>query len=55
MNLGEFFHMGGYAFYVWTSYAIAFVVLAANVVGPWLRARTLRRELRGRLKRMEQR
>ena len=23
MNLNEFFHMGGYAFYVWTSYGIA--------------------------------
>ncbi len=28
----EFFAMGGYAFYVWTSYALAAVVLAANVV-----------------------
>ena len=28
----EFFAMGGYAFYVWTSYAIAAVALIANVV-----------------------
>jgi heme exporter protein D len=26
--------MGGYAFYVWTSYGIALVVLAANLVAP---------------------
>jgi heme exporter protein D len=34
MNLTEFFHMGGYAFYVWTSYGIALVVLLLNVVLP---------------------
>ena len=34
MNLNEFFHMGGYAFYVWTSYGITLVILVANVIGP---------------------
>ena len=34
MNLNEFFHMGGYAFYVWTSYGIALFVLLFNVVTP---------------------
>ena len=34
MNLTEFFHMGGYAFYVWTSYAIALFVLLINVILP---------------------
>jgi heme exporter protein D len=34
MNLNEFFHMGGYAFYVWTSYGIALVVLLVNVIMP---------------------
>jgi heme exporter protein D len=34
MNLTEFFHMGGYAFYVWTSYGIALVVLLVNVILP---------------------
>ncbi len=28
----EYFARGGYGFYVWTSYAIAAVVLIANVV-----------------------
>ena len=30
----EFFHMGGYAFYVWTSYSIALFVLLLNVILP---------------------
>ena len=34
MNLNEFFHMGGYAFYVWTSYGIALAVLLLNVILP---------------------
>ena len=31
-TLGQFFHMGGYAFYVWTAYALAAIVLVLNVV-----------------------
>jgi heme exporter protein D len=34
MSLNEFFHMGGYAFYVWTSYGIALFVLLVNVISP---------------------
>jgi heme exporter protein D len=34
MSLNEFFHMGGYGFYVWTSYGIALVVLLANMIAP---------------------
>jgi heme exporter protein D len=34
MNLTEFFHMGGYAFYVWTSYGVALVVLLLNIALP---------------------
>lgn len=51
MNLQEFFHMGGYAVYVWSSYAIALVVLVANVVAPVLE----RRKLFGQLARRQQR
>jgi heme exporter protein D len=44
MTLQEFFHMGGYAFYVWTSYGIAFLVLAYNLISPaWQRRKLLRR------------
>jgi heme exporter protein D len=34
MNLNDFLHMGGYAFYVWTSYGIALFVLLINVIMP---------------------
>ena len=52
-TLREFLHMGGYAFYVWSAYGVAFIVLAANVVVPMLRARELRTRL-ARQARMEQ-
>lgn len=32
--MAEFFYMGGYAGYVWSSYAIATVVLVLNIVLP---------------------
>ncbi|MGD2138094.1 MAG: heme exporter protein CcmD [Gammaproteobacteria bacterium] len=41
MNLNEFLNMGGYAFYVWTSYAIALVVLVINIVLPARQRRKL--------------
>ena len=41
MNLNEFFHMGGYAFYVWTSYGIALIVLLVNVFLPLRQHRKL--------------
>jgi len=34
MNLTEFLHMGGYGFYVWSSYGIALLVLVLNIVLP---------------------
>ena len=51
MNLHEFLHMGGYAFYVWTSYGLAAVVLVANLLIPMLNARKQRRDLIGKLRR----
>ena len=30
----EFFAMGGYAFFVWTSYGIALLVIVLNIVMP---------------------
>lgn len=32
MNWAEFFNMGGYAFYVWTAFGLALVVLTGNVM-----------------------
>ena len=39
MTLNEFLHMGGYGFYVWTSYGIAFLVLVANLIMPVVQRR----------------
>jgi heme exporter protein D len=41
MSLNEFVHMGGYAFYVWTSYGLALIVLLANIVLPARQRRKL--------------
>ena len=41
MSLNEFFHMGGYAFYVWTSYGLALAVLLVNVILPLRQRRKL--------------
>ncbi len=32
----EFFAMGGYAFFVWTSYGIALMVILLNIVMPMI-------------------
>lgn len=37
MNWNEFFNMGGYGFFVWTSYGVTAVVLIANIVGARMR------------------
>ncbi len=46
MTLAEFLHMGGYGFYVWSSYALTLVVLAANLISALRRHRRLLRDLR---------
>lgn len=51
MNLAEFFHMGGYAFYVWMSYGIALLVLAANLVWPIRQHKDLLRRMARRTRR----
>ena len=39
-SLSEFINMGGYGFYVWGSYGVTFVLLAAEII--MLRARKKR-------------
>ncbi|MGR9107245.1 MAG: heme exporter protein CcmD [Gammaproteobacteria bacterium] len=51
MNLSEFFAMGGYAFYVWTSYGIALVVLALNIIQPLMQQKRTLRAIRRRQQR----
>ena len=42
-SFAEFLAMGGYAFYVWTSYGLTLVVLLANIIVPiWQRKQLLR-------------
>ncbi|MDF9390937.1 MULTISPECIES: heme exporter protein CcmD [Methylococcus] len=50
MNFQEFFHMGGYAVYVWTSYGLCFAVLAFNLIAPLRRKNELLKSLRRQLK-----
>ena len=35
MTLSEFFHMGGYAVFVWSSFGLTFVVMLLNWVIPY--------------------
>jgi heme exporter protein D len=51
MSLADFLNMGGYAFYVWSSWGLALVILIANFVGPLQREKQLLRELAQRERR----
>jgi heme exporter protein D len=44
-RLVDFLHMGGYAFYVWLSYAVVALMLAINLIVPLRRERRLRARL----------
>ncbi|MBL09878.1 MAG: heme exporter protein CcmD [Acidiferrobacteraceae bacterium] len=43
MSISEFFFMGGYGKFVWSSYLIVFIVLIVNL---WLPIRRHRRQLK---------
>jgi heme exporter protein D len=45
MTLAEFFVMGGYAFYVWTSYGLTLLVLLVNIILPIVQRKQLLRSL----------
>ena len=47
------FHMGGYAFFVWTSYGIALVTLVLIFVMPMLTRKQVMRELRMKYRQQE--
>ena len=47
--MAEFLAMGGYAFYVWSAYALVLIVLIGNAVVPWWRHRRVKGKGRGRL------
>jgi len=45
MNWSEFFDMGGYALYVWTSYSLMAFILALNLVLPLRRRKEVVRKI----------
>ena len=51
MSLEEFFHMGGYAFYVWTSYGLTFIIIVANIVSPMIQRRKVIARIKRAIKR----
>lgn len=53
--MADFLAMGGYGGYVWSSYAIFIVALLIDYMAPYLRRRRVIAELRGSLKRQQQR
>ncbi len=50
-QLGDFLHMGGYGFYVWSSYGLCLLVLLMNIVLPILREKQIIRMLMKRQER----
>jgi heme exporter protein D len=44
MTVQEFFAMGGYAFYVWTSYGLTLIVLLANIIIPVIQRKQFLRQ-----------
>ncbi len=55
MSIQEFFHMGGYGFYVWSSYGLTAIVLIFNVIQSLSLQRKTLRELNNRLRRLRER
>jgi len=53
MNLQEFLAMGGYGFYVWTSYGIAAIILVVNILLPILQRKSFLRQQALKQKRQE--
>lgn len=53
MSMSEFFHMGGYAFYVWSSYGLTTLVLAWVFVSPIFSKKAIIKELRMKYRQQE--
>ena len=51
--MADFFHMGGYAFYVWTSYGLALIILGWQFVQPILARRQLLKQMAQKARRTE--
>ena len=44
-SIQDFFHMGGYAFYVWLSYGFCVVTLATIIISSVRRRKQIREEI----------
>ena len=44
--MSEFFHMGGYAAYVWSAYGLSVVVLVLNVIAARKRSLSVKRKIK---------
>ena len=55
MNWEQFFAMGGYAFYVWTSYGLMAVILVINLVLPLRRKSELLKRIARRIQQEQRR
>ena len=51
MNWSEFFHMGGYAYFVWTSYALALVTVVLNIISPIVQRKKIIARIKRTIKR----
>jgi len=51
MNWTDFFHMGGYAFFVWTSYGLALVIVLVNIISPLLQRKKVIKHIKRTIKR----
>ena len=47
----EFFHMGGYATFVWTSYGLTLVMVVANIVSPLIERKRVISRIKRAIKR----
>jgi heme exporter protein D len=50
-SIGDFLNMGGYAFYVWTSYLFGAVVFGANLILPLRDRKRVLKLLKARMQR----
>jgi len=49
--MAEFFAMGGYAFFVWTSYGLTFAVIVLNIIMPVLQRKKVINRVRRAIRR----
>ena len=49
--MADLLNMGGYAGFVWSAYAVFFIVLAIDAIAPMLQRRRALKDLQGRMRR----